>query len=130
MKALKTAETQLREQLEKDGWEVVHKGWPDFACIKDGAMMFVEVKNYKGDMLKKQQHYILTHLAKLGLTCYKWTPNEGFEKISPATPYVEPIKSYRGKHKRLTVEEKFARLSPEEQQRIKDDEAHGIHWYL
>ena len=91
-KQLKQAEEQLRELLEGQGWKVVHKGWPDFACIRDGEMMFVEVKGYKGEMLKKHQHFILTNLAKLGLKCYKWTPAGGFEQILGTTPFIEPPK--------------------------------------
>ncbi len=128
MKALKTAEIQLRSQLEKEGWEVVHKGWPDFACLRNGEMIFVEAKRYRGDMLKKEQHYILTNLAKLGLNCFKWTPDTGFEKITPATPMVELTKGYP--RKRLTVLEKFARLSPDEQRQIKEEEAQGKPHYL
>lgn len=127
MKALKTAEIQLREQLESEGWEVTHKGWPDFACVKDGEMMFVEVKGYRGEMLKKEQHYILTNLAKLGLNCYKWIPDVGFERITPVTPFVEPPKNPKGH--RLTPEERWNRLSPESQEKIKRDEAAGKTWY-
>jgi len=129
MKPLKTAETQLREQLEKDGWEITHKGWPDFACIRNDQMMFVEVKSYRGEMLKKEQHYILTHLAKLGLNCYKWTPQGGFTRITPATPHIEVEKRKRG-GKRLTQKEKFNRLPIETQEQIKRDEAQGKVWYF
>lgn len=128
MKALKTAEMQLRELLEKDGWEVTHRGWPDFACVRNGEMMFVEVKAYRGEMLKKEQHYILTNMAKLGLDCYKWTPDTGFERITHSTRLVEPTKKKRG-GRRLTQEEKWNRLSPELQEQIKKDEAEGKTWY-
>lgn len=127
IKSLKTAEMKLREKLEVEGWLVVHKGWPDFVCVKDDEMIFVEVKNYKGEMLKKEQHYILTNLAKLGLNCFKWTPDVGFERITPSTPLIPLDKQ---KTRRLTLEEKMARLSPEDRKRIEEDESKGILWYL
>lgn len=128
MKPLRTAETQLREKLESEGWKVTHRGWPDFACVRDGEMMFVEVKTYRGEMLKKEQHYILTNLAKLGLNCYKWTPNGGFERVTPSTLLVEPTRKKRG-GRRLTQKEKWNRLSPEDQEQIRKDEANGKTWY-
>ncbi len=106
MKPLENAEEQLRDLAEKDGWEVIHKGWPDFACIRDGEMMFVEVKGYKGEMLKKHQHHLMTNLAKIGLDCYKWTPNGGFEQILGDTPFQgKDIKARRLSVEPLTKEE-------------------------
>ncbi|KKM26883.1 hypothetical protein LCGC14_1580290 [marine sediment metagenome] len=130
MKALQTAEMQLREKLEGDGWRVTHRGWPDFACVRDGEMIFVEVKRYRGENLKKDQHYILTNLAKLGLDCFKWSPDNGFEQISATTPM--PITGrHRGKlGKRLTWEERLAKLSPKRQEEILADKAKGITWFL
>ncbi len=86
---LRYAEERLKKLAEHDGWEVIHKGWPDFACIRGDETMFVEVKKYKGEMLKKHQHYLMTHFAKLGLKCYKWTVDEGFEQILHDTPFKE-----------------------------------------
>ena len=130
MQPLKTAEDKLREKLEGDGWTITHKGWPDFACIRDGQMMFVEVKNYKGEMLKKQQHFMLTHLARLGLNCFKWTPDGGFEKITPTTPMPVIKKHKRAVGRRLTREEKWAKLSPETQEQINKALAEGrvVYW--
>jgi hypothetical protein len=128
-KPLKTAEEQMKEKLEGDGWEVIHKGWPDFACIKsDGEMIFVEVKAYRGDMLKKEQHFILTSLARLGLNCFKWTPDGGFEKITPATPYLSPARQNNRDpqdRRRLTRDAKLSRYTKEEQDDILRREANG-----
>lgn len=129
-KPLKTAEEQLRGKLEKEGWEVLHYGWPDFACVKGDEMMFVEVKSHRGEMLKSEQHFILTHLAKLGLNCFKWIPDTGFERITPTTPL--PIIEETGKKKRgrLTEEERWNRLSPEEQKYAKQLESAGkVYFY-
>ena len=130
MKPLKTAEMQLREKLEGEGWIVTRKGWPDFACVRNGEMIFIEVKRYRGENLKKEQHYILTNLAKPGLDCFKWDPESGFEQISATTPM--PITHrHRGKSgKRLSWEEKLAKLPPERQEEILKDKAKGIVWFL
>ena len=127
MKPLKNVERQLQEKLEPDGWKVMHKGWPDFACVRDGEMIFIEVKNYRGEMLKKEQHYILTNLAKLGLNCFKWTPDVGFERIMPSTPFIEIEKKKKGKKRggRLSPEEKLAQLTPEHREEIKNLEKQG-----
>jgi len=127
-KPLKSAEEQLREKLEKEGWEVLHKGWPDFACINSkGEIIFIEVKAYKGEMLKREQHKILTSLAKLGLNCFKWTPDSDFERILPTTPIIYPIKKDRDQNDRrkLTREARLAKYTPEEQTKILLAEANG-----
>ena len=135
MKPLETAEMQLRNELEKDGWRVIHKGWPDFVCIKEGArgddVFFIEVKRYKGEMLKKEQHFILTTLAKLGLSCYKWTPDGGYENIEKSTP-MPILKKGKARFtgKRLTLEEKLARLTPEAREQYEKDKAAGKEWYI
>ena len=121
MKPLKNAEEQLRDLSEKEGWEVIHKGWPDFACIRDGEMMFVEVKGYKGEMLKKHQHYLMTNLAKVGLKCFKWTPNGGFEQIPPDTPFQDKDM----KTPRLTIES----LTKEEWEKA-DSLVESEHWEI
>jgi len=107
---LKRAEQQLKEQLENEGWEVVHRGWPDFACVRNGQMIFVEVKGYHGEMLRKQQHFILTNMAKLGLDCFKWTPDIGFERITETYSFPILDEKTGGKKKGRTLEEKIDRL--------------------
>ena len=125
MKPLKNAEEKLREQLESEGWVVVHKGWPDFACVRNGEMIFVEVKGYRGEMLSKAQHYILTNLAKLGLDCFKWDSADGFERITTSTPMPIVIrKSVKGKKKGLSIEEILER----NKDKYEEAKAAGIHW--
>lgn len=130
MKPLKTAEMQLRQQLEAEGWTVLHKGWPDFACVRGNDMMFIEVKNYRGEMLKQEQHYILTQLAKLGLNCAKWTPDGGFERITSSTPMPVIKKNTKERGRRLSLEERLSQLPTEEREQITKDEAEGKRWYL
>ena len=123
MKPLKNAEEQLRQKLEQEGWVVTHKGFPDFACVKDDKMLFIEVKHYRGDRLKKEQHLMLTNMAKLGLDCFRWSPDMGFERITPSTPmptlHEEPLK------RKLTEDEKLARLSAKDKADLKRLKASG-----
>lgn len=37
-------ERQVVERHERDGWEALRKGWPDFLFVKDGVIKMVEVK--------------------------------------------------------------------------------------
>jgi len=131
------AEAQLKQTLNDDGWIVYRKGWPDFLCIRQSSkspdskdVMFVEVKNYRGEMLKQQQHLVLTTLAGLGMNCFKWSPDAGFERINANTPLPVIEKSKRTGRKRLTLEEKIARMTPEEQARLKELEAQGKTVYI
>ena len=36
----------VKENIEKEGWTVLNRGWPDLLCFDEetGAIMFVEVK--------------------------------------------------------------------------------------
>jgi len=73
-------EEDLRARLEREGWQVMHTGWPDFLCVKGNQTIFVEAKTDNG-RLSKEQAFVLDHLRKLGLRCYKWTPSNRLEPI-------------------------------------------------
>ncbi len=65
----------VREQAEKDGWEVLDKGWPDFLLYneKENKVLFIEVKSNLarkkkltgGELTKEQKlmHHILKRLG-------------------------------------------------------------------
>ena len=38
-------EEQLQTQLQEEGWEVLHTGWPDFLCVRGNQTIFVEAKS-------------------------------------------------------------------------------------
>ena len=71
-------EEQLQTQLQEEGWEVLHTGWPDFLCIRGTQTIFVEAKSINGN-LTKEQYRVLNHLRSLGLKCFKWRPLEGLQ---------------------------------------------------
>lgn len=77
------AEGKLYDLLTAQGWTVTKKGWPDFACYKDKRLIVVEVKANRGRRLKREQIRLMTQLAAHGIDCFRWSPDVGFERISP-----------------------------------------------
>jgi len=75
------AEAELFDLMEGNGWELSNKGWPDFACFKDGKLVLIEVKPKRSHRLKSWQHKLTLELAKHGVRCYRWSPDGGFEPI-------------------------------------------------
>ncbi len=83
------SEAELYKLMCASGWTVTRRGWPDFACFKDGKMILVEVKPYRGHHLKYWQHRLMQELAKKGVECYKWDPDAGFVAIQAPTKLPE-----------------------------------------
>ena len=82
------AEGAFYDRMVKAGWMVSKRGWPDFFAVKRGsdglyAVCAVEVKRKRSQRLKAHQLIILQILAAYGLPAYRWTPDGGFERISP-----------------------------------------------
>jgi len=83
-------EEQLQTELQEEGWEVLHTGWPDFLCIRGTQTIFVEAKS-GNEKLTKEQYRVLSHLRKLGLQCFKWTSFKGLQSIDKL-----PIRKRKG----------------------------------
>lgn len=79
------AERLFFQQLTTQGWYVTKRGWPDFACFKGDNLALVEVKPTSRHHLKRGQYRLMVALAKLGVKCFRWTPDAGFQPISAAT---------------------------------------------
>ena len=77
------AEQQCYEELISQGWDVTKRGWPDFICYKNGNLALVEVKPYKSIHLKVSQYRLMAALARLGVKCFRWTPQMGVQPITP-----------------------------------------------
>ena len=75
------AEGQLYDILDADGCQLLHKGYPDFLCVKDNKIMCVEVKP-SNQRLKRHQREVAKILTSCGIPYYKWTPQDGFTKIN------------------------------------------------
>jgi hypothetical protein len=46
-------EKRVAEEYAAQGFEVLHKGWPDFLVIKDGKIRMIEVKRKQSRSTKK-----------------------------------------------------------------------------
>lgn len=75
------AEAACFEYLSSNGWTVTKRGWPDFFCVKDGAICAVEVKPKKTSKLKQNQIAIMGELSAKGIRCFMWSPDGGFEEV-------------------------------------------------
>lgn len=75
------AEGELYDLMIEQGWKVTKRGWPDFFCWTDERFILVEVKREKGVALKAYQEMVMASLAELGVECYRYSPDVGFEKV-------------------------------------------------
>ncbi len=81
------AEAQFFNLMEGAGWETTKKGWPDFACFKDGKLVLIEVKPKRSHRLKYWQSKIMLELVKHGIKCYRWSPDGGFEPVMESVKF-------------------------------------------
>lgn len=70
------AEREVCMALEKDGWEVIKRGWPDFLAVRDGEIRFIEVKPDSRRKMKPQQKRVAKILARLGIEVEILTPGD------------------------------------------------------
>ena len=77
------SEALLYDKLKSHGWDITRRGWPDFACFKDGKFVAIEVKPKRSHNLKIRQSQVMQSLVKGGIKCYRWSPDGGFEEIRP-----------------------------------------------
>lgn len=65
------AEYAVWSTLRSEGWTVIRKGWPDFACFRQQGeveeSMVVEVKPQDWYALRKEQRKIMQWLQSLGV---------------------------------------------------------------
>jgi len=80
-------EAMFFEMMKKEGWELTKKGWPDFACFKDGKLILIEVKPKRSHRLKSWQSKLMLELVKHGIKAYRWSPDGGFEPILPSVEF-------------------------------------------
>lgn len=72
-------EAKFAEWATSNGWDVTKRGWPDFICRRDGALMAVEVKG-GGDTLSPEQIDTLDNLAAAGLPTYVYHDGLGLKR--------------------------------------------------
>lgn len=79
-------QSSIKKKLEADGWIVVKliktsmNGIPDLMCLKEGEVIFIEVKQPKGVISPIQNHVIKT-LRENGFDVKVWIKyNEDYER--------------------------------------------------
>lgn len=76
------AEAQFYEMAESKRWVITKKGFPDYACfLPNGDFILVEVKGARSHRLRSWQWKVMEQLSKLGIKCYRWSPDTGFTRI-------------------------------------------------
>lgn len=62
--------------LERDGWTVVKRGWPDFLAWRGHEIRFIEVKRKAGYRLRRSQAMVAKALKNcLGITVEVLSPD-------------------------------------------------------
>ena len=61
------AELQLYHLMTDDGFDIVKRGWPDFACFRDDELLLIEVKPNRYAHLKKSQYRLMKALVRRGI---------------------------------------------------------------
>ena len=72
-------EAKFAEWATSQGWGVTKRGWPDFICRRDGALMAVEVKGGL-DELSPEQIDALDDLSAAGLPTYVYHDGLGLKR--------------------------------------------------
>ena len=71
-------QTKIKNKMQEDGWTVIKliktsmNGIPDILALKNGEVMFIEVKQPKGVVSPLQKHVIKT-LREKGFNVKVWT---------------------------------------------------------
>lgn len=73
------AEQRFADWAESQGWDVTKRGWPDFICRRDGAIMAVEVKAGKDD-IRPEQIDLLDNLSAAGIPTYVYHDGMGLKR--------------------------------------------------
>jgi hypothetical protein len=83
------AEAAFTAFAKRRGWVTSKRGWPDFFCASspeaDDQIMLVEVKPHRGRRLKSEQLCVMRALARYGVPCYRWSPDQGLTEVTPET---------------------------------------------
>lgn len=81
---MSVSENAFRQWAEDQGWKTTKRGWPDFLCRRDGALMVVEVKAGP-DVLRAEQVQALRDLHAAGIATFIWTRESGLRPYPAET---------------------------------------------
>lgn len=93
------AEQYIADLLERNGFDYVHSGWPDFIAVKDGKVQVIEVKTGQDEVRPNQAkcHAMLEqagllvnvlHISDETLAEYKWQQEQKRKASLEASPEV------------------------------------------
>ncbi len=70
-------------QRFKGDWTLSRSGYPDFTVYdeNENIVAMIEVKTRPTQRLRERQRRFLHGMARLGVKCYTWNPEEGFIRI-------------------------------------------------
>jgi hypothetical protein len=74
------AEKAFLKVCDELGWYATSKGYPDFICYTPNDIILVEVKPTKRCRLKSDQWRFMNAMAKKGVHCYRWSPDNDWTK--------------------------------------------------
>jgi hypothetical protein len=74
-----TYEAYFADWARSQGWDVTKRGWPDFICRRDGALMAVEVKGGNDDFSAEQVD-MLDDLSTAGLPVFVYHHGLGLKR--------------------------------------------------
>jgi Holliday junction resolvase-like predicted endonuclease len=70
-------ELRVASYLERTGWEVLSRGWPDFVAVKGDQVRFIEVKPNKNQRgLSPAQRRIAEILKRYGISVECFRPRD------------------------------------------------------
>lgn len=86
------AERETIERLEKEGWTVYTRGWPDLLATRGDEVVGIEVKSAKWrGKVSRQQALIHAVLRRVGMEIRIHKASvSGMTKRKPGDPWVEP----------------------------------------
>jgi len=88
------AERQFNEWAESQGWKCSGRGWPDYLVLDEEDHPFcVEVKETDQVRLSPSQQRVMRILERMGIPCYRWSPDAGLQRWSHVAPPM--VKPYR-----------------------------------
>jgi len=127
-------ELSLQEELTKQGWMVLRRGWPDFCCIRKGEngreVMLVEVKPCRSSRLKHEQREVLLAMTEQGVPSFRWSPDMGLERVTAELVMKEagdlPCQK---RPSEMTRDEKLQGLNPRAREEALRREREGLPWH-
>lgn len=75
------AEGAFFDLATANGWQMTHRGWPDFFVLKGGTVAAVEVQPSASRSLGADKRSVMEALAEHGIPTYEWSPDGGFKRI-------------------------------------------------